>query len=352
MKDNIETPEGYREIVSKSMFKRYSLEDRKRLGIEPTKKTPVYSQATWTLNRYEPVKVSKSYPVLVVPSLINRNYIMDLMPGHSMIEAMKAADLDVFMLDWGVPDDGIGHRGIGYYTGVWVRRAIRHIKKITGFDGVQLVGQCIGGVMAALYASHPELKKDVKKLFLLTTPLDFEDSGLLSQWTSVEGFDVESMTAPYKSIVPATFFHASFPLLDVKKQMGKYRTLLANYEMTGFKEIWEALDIWGTDNVPFTRAGFIELIHDFYQKNTLYKGEFKVLGEPVSLKNIDMPVLSIAAKEDHVFDEKSARAIKESKAAKDGKLEYHVMPAGHVTVIAAHPIRTETYKIINEFLTR
>ena len=226
----MQAPEGYKDIVSKSLFKKYSQKDKDRLGIAPTKKVPVFRQASWTLYRCGEGKQSDSLPVVLIPSLINKYYIMDLLAGHSLIESMLGAGLDVYLIDWGVPDESMGHYGFAHYVGVWVRRAIRHVKKISKKDKVQLVGQCIGGLMAALYAAHPLLSKDVEKLFLLTAPLDFEDSGLLSQWTSTEGFDVVSMTSPYQSLVPADFFHASFPLLDPKKQMAKYRTLLENYD--------------------------------------------------------------------------------------------------------------------------
>jgi polyhydroxyalkanoate synthase len=288
----------------------------------------------------------------MVPSLINRNYIMDLLPDHSLLEAMKSAGLDVFLIDWGDPDQGMGLCGFDHYVSKWIKRAIRHVKKVTKTHQVQLAGQCIGGLMAALYAAHPELKKDVAKLFMLTAPVDFEDSGLLSSWTSVEGFDIDKLTSPFQGVVPAEFFHASFPLLDPKKQLGKFRTLLENYDIPGFKEIWEALDIWGSDNAAFAKKAFVELIKDFYQENSFFKGNFVIAGKRVSVQDIDLPTLSMVARDDHVFNERAARAINQAKCAKNGKLEYHVMPAGHVSLIAAHPVRFESYKLITDFLTR
>ncbi|NCB39799.1 MAG: alpha/beta fold hydrolase [Erysipelotrichia bacterium] len=347
-----EMPEGYREIVSRSVLKEYNEADRRRLGMEPTRKTPVFRQASWTLYRCGEDFKSDYAPVVIVPSLINRNYILDLLPGHSLVEQLKASGLDVFLIDWGDPDAGMGQCGFDHYVSVWLRRAIRQVKRLTGKTKVQLTGQCIGGMMATMYAAHPELRKDLSSLFLLTAPIDLADSGLLANWTSTDGFDVEKMTAPYQGIVPAQFFHASFPLLDPKKQLSKYRNLLENFEMPGFKEIWEALDIWSNDNVDFTKRAFTELIRTFYQDNAFFKGEFNIMGAPVNFKDIDVPVLSLVARDDHVFNEKAAMAIQDCKAAKKGRLDYHVIPAGHVSLIAAHPVRIHTYTLIKEFLTR
>ncbi len=116
MKEAKELPEGYREIVSKSVLKQYTDADRKRLGMEPVEKMPVFSQASWTLYRCRPEGRSEYLPVLMLPSLINRNYIMDLLPGHSLLESMKSAGLDVFLIDWGTPDAGMGDCGYDHYV--------------------------------------------------------------------------------------------------------------------------------------------------------------------------------------------------------------------------------------------
>ena len=135
-------------------------------------------------------------------------------------------------------------------------------------------------------------------------------------------------------------------------QLAKYRRLLENFEMPGFKEIWEALDIWGSDNVDFTKQAYTELISTLYQENAFYKGEYMVGGRKVDFKDIDVPILSLVARDDHVFTEKAAFAIHECKAARKGQLDYHVIPAGHVSLIAAHPVRVHTYTLVREFLTR
>lgn len=344
---------AYVEMVSKSVYKLYTPEDRKKLNMEPTPKTPVYSQASWTLYRYDSAKRDKKVPpVLVVPSLINRYYIMDLLPGHSILGALVDAGLDVFLLDWGFPDASMGHLGIPHYVGKFLRRAIRQVKQIAGVQKISLMGQCLGGTMAAIYAAHPDFKSDIDRLALLTTPLDLDNSGLLSKWTNPGSFDIDALTANVGAIVPPEFFHSSFPYLNVRATMTKYKNLLERFDMPDFRVIWQALDIWATDNVPFTLQGFRDLIKLFYQGNLFNKGIFPLEGKEVGVEAIESPTLAVAARDDHVFTENSASVIKNSKAAKAKKLEYHVMPAGHVTLVAAHPVRSETFKLFAEFLKK
>lgn len=342
----------YIEMVVKSTCKSYTDEDRRRLGVEPTPREKVFSQGTWSLYRYDGSRNSKFDPVLIIPSLINRPFIMDLLPGHSLIESMRDAGLDIFLLDWGFPETGAGHLGIPHYVGKFIKRAVRTVKKLTGTEKIQLMGQCLGGTMAAIYASHPLFREELSSLSLLTTPLNLEGSGLLAQWTANSDFDIEKLTNGFGDVVPAEFFHASFPLLDVGKSMSKYRTLLEAFEIPQFPQIWQALDLWGSDNVPFGLQAFRDLIKLLYQENLLYRGQFPLEGEKVDFRTIDIPVLSVAASEDHVFTVDAAKVISEGRAAEQGKLDYHVIPAGHVTLIAAHPVRNQTFEIFREFLTR
>ena len=50
--------------------------------------------------RSDPVSVSPS--LLIVYSLFNRSYILDLQPGNSFVEHLLNAGFDVYMLDWGI----------------------------------------------------------------------------------------------------------------------------------------------------------------------------------------------------------------------------------------------------------
>jgi len=340
------------EMFSKSVSKSYSDEDRKKLGLEPTPKREVHSQGPWKLYRYDSSKKSKHPPVLVIPSLINKNYTMDLLPGHSLMEVLVNSGLDVFIIDWGRPDASTGHIGMAHYIGKYLKRAVRQVKSITGAKKISLLGQCLGGTMAALYSAHPELKKDVDRLALLTAPLDFENSGMLSMWTDPASFDVVSLTSAVGPVVPADFFHSSFPLLNVRASLSKYKNLLEKIDIPEFKKIWQALDIWANDNVDFALQAFRDLIKLFYQENRIMREIFELEGEAVGIRNIDMPTLAVAARDDHVFNDNATRGIQKSKAADNGNLSYHVMTAGHVTVIVAHPVRNETFKLFQEFLTR
>jgi hypothetical protein len=72
-----------------------------------TGRTP--KEVVWTRNkarlyRYEPSAEKKHpVPILIVYALINRPYVLDLLPGNSFVEYLTSEGFDVYLLDWGSP---------------------------------------------------------------------------------------------------------------------------------------------------------------------------------------------------------------------------------------------------------
>jgi len=85
------------------------LAERARRGLPPVGQTPhdeIFRENKWRLLRFRPVVPEaqrKRTPILLVPSLINRWYILDLQPGRSFAEWLVAAGHDVYIIDWGTP---------------------------------------------------------------------------------------------------------------------------------------------------------------------------------------------------------------------------------------------------------
>ena len=70
-------------------------------GVTP--KDIVYSRGSMKLYHYQPV-CDEIYrvPIVLVMSLINRYYIVDLAPGQSFVEYLVEQGFDVYLIDWGL----------------------------------------------------------------------------------------------------------------------------------------------------------------------------------------------------------------------------------------------------------
>jgi polyhydroxyalkanoate synthase subunit PhaC len=340
----------YAKIIAASMAS--SKEERekakKELKLAETPKEEIYSESSLKLYRFTPVskKLHKT-PLLIVPSLILRYYVMDLMKGHSLIEHLVEQGIDTYLIDWGTPGDEHGELTFDYYIDTFIRRCVRKVSRRHGREPIDLFGQCLGGTMAAIYAAlHQE---QIRRLGLITAPVDFRDAGLLALWTKKETFKVDKVVEAFGPVVPASFVHACFQFLDVKATVERYKKLYNNVLDDNFLYLYRALDHWLNDQIPFPGQVFRKFIRGLYQDNQLVKGEFMIHDRAVSLRNITCPTLSIAAEFDHVFPECAASGI---TGLVRGSMEYHKVPAGHVTLIVLFPQRHDTYRIVTEFFTR
>jgi len=103
--------------------------------------------------QYAPATPSvRTVPLLIVWSLINRFYILDLTPGRSFIEHAVGQGLTVFVTSWRNP--GRQHAGWDLDTyAAALSEAMEAVREITGSADIGTMGLCAGGqLLAALLA--------------------------------------------------------------------------------------------------------------------------------------------------------------------------------------------------------
>src|SRR5215211_5385511 len=115
-----------------------------------TPKATVWTKNKAKLYRYEPEKPKKyPVPILIVYALINRSYVLDLIPGNSFIEYLVGEGFDVYMLDWGIPGDEDKDMSFEHYVLDYLPRAAKKVMRISGSEEFTLFGYCMGGTMSA-----------------------------------------------------------------------------------------------------------------------------------------------------------------------------------------------------------
>lgn len=245
-------------------------------------------------------------PVLFIYSLINKYYILDFMPGRSIIEHFTQQGHACYVIDWGVPGVAEARKTLADYLLTYLGGAIKHICQAEQVDAVTLFGYCMGGMMGLMYtALRPER---VQALATLATPVDFEVEGLLNTWTRTDLFNVDALVDAYGHI-PTWLLEAGFRMLSPLSNLTKWRDLWQNRERDGFVETWRAMETWSSDNVPFPGEVYRQYIRDCYQHNLLMKGEMMIDGERVDLQRITCPVLSVLAERDHIVPVESGEKI-------------------------------------------
>ena len=187
-------------------------------------------------------------PVLLVPSLINRHYVLDLRPGRSFVEFLVEHGHDVFMVDWGTPGDEDRYLEWDDIVDGYLGRAIRIAGRHSAHGNVHLLGYCLGGTLAAVHAAaRPER---VASLMLVAAPVDFHQGGLLARWTTTPTFDLDALAAAFGN-VPWPLMQASFHMLRPTLNLSKLVSMIDRAWDDEFLDHFAALERWGNDNVSF-----------------------------------------------------------------------------------------------------
>ena len=119
-----------------------------------TPKDALATRGTMNLYHYRPL-ADEVYrvPVLIVMATTNRGYILDLVPGQSLIEFLLKHGFDVYMLDWTAPRPEEKNLRMEDYVLDFIPDCVRRVQQDSGERDVSIIGYCFGGVLSLLYAS-------------------------------------------------------------------------------------------------------------------------------------------------------------------------------------------------------
>ncbi len=317
------------------MLKALRLFDRVMTLRSSVGRTPhdvVHQENKWRLLRYRarPEGLSQQTPVLMVPSLINRHYVLDLLPERSFVEYLVGAGHDVFMIDWGSPSDEDRLLDFDTICDRYIARALHRACRFAGSEQAHLLGYCLGGTLAVIHAAvFPER---VATLSVLAAPIDFHDEGLLSRWSRTASFDVNAVVAGFGN-VPWQLLQGAFSMLRPTLFLTKAVTLLDRLDDDDKLDGFLGLETWGNDNVSFPGAAYARYIEELYRQNALVRGQLSLSGRPARLEAIRCPVLNVTFAHDSIVPAKSAAVLSERVSSKDNERLH--LPGGHVGAVVS-----------------
>ena len=320
----------------------------------------VHRENKWRLLRYRPAAGSSGQrrfatPVLLVPSLINRHYVMDLLPGKSMAEDLVKAGHDVYCLDWGTPGDEDRHLTFDDVCDRYLGRAIRKVASTSPRGKAHVLGYCLGGTLATIHATvHPE---HVASLLVLAAPVAFGsgEQGMLEAWTKSSSFKVKDIVDAFGN-VPWQLMQSAFtmlrPTLPLSKAVHvvdkaiKADPVNAN-KWDEFSEGFRALETWGNDNVSFPGACYVRYIEELYQNDALIKGSFSLSGRAVHLEAIKVPTMCIVFEHDNIVPWQNAAILTEKIGSTDKQLLK--LPGGHVGAVVSRSAQKSLWPKMSAF---
>lgn len=326
-----------------------SLFTRPRPVVGATPSDVVHAENKWRLLRYRPRAAGLAWrtPVLLVPSLINRHYVLDLMPGKSFAEFLVGRGHDVFCIDWGTPGDEDRYLELDEICDRYLGRALRIATRGSPEGRAHLLGYCLGGTLAVIHAAaRPER---VASLCAIAAPVQFGGAGLLEAWTRSPGFDVAALVEGFGN-VPWQLMQSAFLMLRPTLQLAK---LVSVADRAGrawddaYADGFLALETWGNDNVSFPGAAYRRYVEELYRRNALMKGELRLGGVSARLESIGCPTLAVTFEHDNIVPAASASVLLDRIAAKDRERIH--LPGGHVGAMVSRAAAESLWPKISAF---
>ena len=318
------------------------------LGLGATPRDLIYTHGTSRLYRYRPLG-DEVYrvPLLFVMSLITKPYILDLLPGQSLIEYLLQRGYDVYLIDWGIPRAEDAHLTLEDYVLEFLPECVSQVQRQTNETDVNVVGYCLGGLLAVLHeALQPE--SPVCNLVCLTTPVDFTELTLFSRWSQRSAFDVDRLIATLGN-VPPQLLQGAFEMLRPAQRLAARARSMSERGNSDALTAPLAIEHWARDHIPFPGACFKQVTERLLQGNELVRGTFTLAGRSADLGAVRLPLLHVMAEHDHIVPPASGRPLVQLVGSKE--TEEFVLKGGHVSLIAGANARHRLWPRLDRWLS-
>ncbi len=316
-----------------SAIKRYS----KALGYMdrppevPVGQTP--KEVIWTRNKaklyhYLPTTPRRyREPLLIIYSLMNKAFIVDLRPGSSLVEFLVKSGYDLYLLDWGTPGPEDAEMTLDEYVMDYMPRVIKNTLRHAESAELSVLGYCLGALLSFCYAAtHPTAP--IKNLVTLAIPLDFKSQQLFNDWLNPKHLNLDRVLEAYGNI-PGEFLDWGMRLQDpvngfLTSYTGFFDTVLDERAV----ESWISMQKWMNDPIPFAGAAFKQVAEEAWLKNKLATSQLVLRGQTVDLKQIKMSYLNVLAERDTIVLSAQSNMALDLVGSEDK--EQVVMPGGHI----------------------
>ncbi len=304
-------------------------------NVAVTEGAVVFENEFFQLLEYKPL-TDKVYekPFLMVPPCINKFYILDLQPGNSMIRYAVAQGHHTFVLSWRNPDQSMSDKTWDDYIEHAAIKAIEVVRDISGADSINALGFCVGGTIleTALAVLAARGEKPVASVTLLTSMLDFTDTGILDIFIDESSVKYREAEMGKGGLLKGGDLAATFSFLRPNDLVWNY--VVGNYLKGETPPPFDLL-YWNNDSTNLPGPFYAWYLRNTYFENNLAKpGKMVVCGEKVDFGTLDMPVYIYGSREDHIVPIAGAYA---STQILPGKKRFVMGASGHIAGVINPP---------------
>ncbi len=299
----------------------------------------VFENDLFQLIEYKPL-TAKVYerPLLMVPPCINKFYILDLQPENSLIRYALEQGQRTFVVSWRNPDESLAHKTWDNYIEDAVIKAISVVQEISGAKDINALGFCVGGTMlgTALAVLAARGKKPVASATLLTTLIDFTDTGILDVFIDESFVNYRERELGQGGLMKGQDLSSTFSFLRPNDLVWNY--VVGNYLKGETPPPFDLL-YWNSDSTNLPGPYYAWYLRNTYLENNLVKpGRAVVCGEKVDLRKLDIPFYIYGSREDHIVPITGSYA---STQCLIGKKRFVMGASGHIAGVINPPAKNK-----------
>jgi polyhydroxyalkanoate synthase len=312
-------------------------------NVATTEGAVVFENDYFQLLEYKPLSAKVfEKPFLLVPPCINKYYILDLQPENSLVRYAVAQGHRTFVVSWRNPDASLATKSWDNYIEEAVIKAIHVTRDIAGKpaqeESINALGFCVGGTMltTALAVLAARGEKPVHSVTLLTTLIDFTDSGILDVFIDEAFVKFREQEMGKGGLMKGKDLASTFSFLRPNDLVWNY--VVGNYLKGETPPPFDLL-YWNSDATNLPGPYYAWYLRNTYLENNLIKpGVATVCGEKIDLRSLDMPFYLYGSREDHIVPIEGAYA---SSQVLPGKKRFVMGASGHIAGVINPPVKNK-----------
>jgi polyhydroxyalkanoate synthase subunit PhaC len=305
--------------------------------VGPTPRTTVWSRGKVELWRYRTDSVHYAPPILLVPSVVSRNYVFDLHRGNSFVERLLERGFSVYIVEWGIAGRDESSNTLETYVDELLPELAATACEDAGSEDVTMLGYCFGGMLAMLYvAGHPEAP--VRSLVTLAPPIDYEPASGMTKLFAAGRLEPEDVL-DQDGNVPGDVVREAFAMRKPTADLITYANLWEHLWKDDYVEGHQAMAQFIREQVPLPGALLRQIVDKLIRANELATGATELSGRIVELRDVRCPLLVVMAERDELVPVDSTLILREFMGP---NMEELLLPAGHVGLITGRKASTVT----------
>src|SRR3954469_22494347 len=320
--------------------------------MHPTEKAIVDGGPQRTVFRYlrRGWQPSHATPILLVPPLAAPAWCFDLRQGCSLAEHLLARGYPTYVVDYGAISFSDRALGLEHWVDDVIPNAIEAVVRDSGRSDLQLVGWCLGGIMALLARAARDLP--VRSVGMVASPFDFTRVRMMAPIRRLASLTGGALgTSLYRMLggAPAALVSLGFRATSIERYITKPVVMSQHLHDRDWIAHSQAVDEYMSNMLAYPRRTFGQLYHQFFRVNELAGGTLELGDHTIDLADIDVPVLSVGGMADVLAPVDAVHHVGALLPnSPDVRLES--APGGHLGVLTGRSAVRSPWIFLDEFL--